>query len=54
MQITMDVDMAQFYDELGSLREMVENYDKWIHTADRIADEAMEISRQLEQCRVRN
>ena len=34
--------MAQFYDELGSLREMVDNYDKWIHTADRIADEAME------------
>ena len=46
--------MAQFYDELGSLREMVDNYDRWIHMANRIADEAMEISRQLEQCRVRN
>ena len=46
--------MAQFYDELGGLREMVDNYDKWIHTADKIADEAMEISRQLEQCRVKN
>ncbi len=44
--------MAQFYEELGGLRDMVDNYDKWLRTADKIADEAMEISRQLEQCRV--
>ncbi len=48
----LDSDTKQFYDELGGLQEMVDNYEKWVNTADKIADEAMEISRQLEQCRV--
>ncbi len=51
-QVMLDSDTKQFYDELGGLQEMVDSYEKWVNTADKIADEAMEISRQLEQCRV--
>ena len=52
-KIMYNVDHKKFYDELASLTEVADGYDMWVSTAGPITEEAMEISRQLEQCRVR-
>ena len=52
-KILVSSDMKQFSDELTSLREILVSYEKWVATEEKVADEALEISRQLEQCRVR-
>jgi len=54
VKLNMDVDSKKFYDDLGALKEVMVTYEKWVNNADKISEEAMEISRQLEQCRVKS
>ena len=42
----------RFYDQLAALHDVLAVYEKWAKTEERAADEALDISRQLEQCRV--
>lgn len=51
-KVTANVALKQFYDELTTLQQIVDGYERWIHNEDSVSDEAMEICRQLEQCRV--
>ena len=51
-KVTTTVALKQFYDELTTLQQIVDGYEKWIRNEGSISDEAMEICRQLEQCRV--
>ena len=45
--------MCSICSELSGLRDIAGSYEKWACTAEDIAEEAAEITRQLEQCRVR-
>ncbi|KAL5009782.1 hypothetical protein ScPMuIL_012087 [Solemya velum] len=51
--VDLSVEIKKFYDELHALQELMVSYEKWVVTAERIAEEATEISKQLEQCRVK-
>lgn len=51
-KVDLNFQIKKFYDELHALQELNVSYEKWVGTAERIAEEAMEISKQLEQCRV--
>ena len=51
-QVFLEMEAKKFYDELDALEELMSNYEKWAITAEHISDEALEISKQLEQCRV--
>ena len=48
------IQVKELKDQVTSLQDILTPYEKWISTDERVADEALEISRQLEQCRVRN
>ncbi|KAJ8315396.1 hypothetical protein KUTeg_007546 [Tegillarca granosa] len=52
-KVDLNFQIKKFYDELHALQELNISYEKWVGTAERIAEEAMEISKQLEQCRVK-
>ncbi|KAK2181696.1 hypothetical protein NP493_384g04000 [Ridgeia piscesae] len=52
-KVTTTVALKQFYDELTTLQQIVDGYEKWIRNEGSVSDEAMEICRQLEQCRVK-
>ena len=44
----------KFYDELRSVHDIVKSYEKWIRAEDQhMAEEFVDLSRQLEQSRVR-
>ena len=51
-KVTTSVALKQFYDQLATLQQIVDGYERFICNEGRVSDEAMEIFRQLEQCRV--
>ena len=51
-KIVLDSKVKEVQDQLASLQEILSSYEKWVSAEERVADEALEISRQLEQCRV--
>lgn len=51
-KVHLNIQSKKFYDELHALQELMSSYEKWVSSAERIAEEAMEITKQLEQCRV--
>ena len=51
-KILLNMDSNKFYGELAGLQDVMMSYEKWVHTAEKIAEEATEITRQLEQCKV--
>ncbi|KAK3089530.1 hypothetical protein FSP39_004327 [Pinctada imbricata] len=51
--VTNNMQTKSFYNELHTLKELVVSYERWTNSAESIADEAMEISKQLEQCRIK-
>lgn len=52
IQVDLNMETKKFYDELHGLQELMGSYEKWVGTAENIAEEAVEITKQLEQCRV--
>ena len=52
-KVTTSVALKEFYDQLATLQQIVDGYERFICNEGRVSDEAMEIFRQLEQCRVR-
>lgn len=46
------MEVAKFYEELNALQELMVSYENWVTTADEIGIEALDISKQLEQCKV--
>ncbi|XP_069136952.1 dystrophin-like isoform X1 [Argopecten irradians] len=53
VQVDLNMETKKFYDELHALQELMGSYEKWVGTAEHIAEEATEITKQLEQCRVK-
>ena len=51
-KVNLNIQSKKFYDELHALQELMSSYEKWVSSAERIAEEALEITKQLEQCRV--
>ena len=51
-KVTTSVALKEFYDQLATLQQIVDGYERFICNEGRVSDEAMEIFRQLEQCRV--
>ena len=47
-----NVNHKRFYDELASLTEVATSYESWVTTVDSVSDEALEITRQMEACKV--
>ena len=43
----------RFYTDLGAMTEILESYERWMTTQEKVATESLEISRQLEQCKVK-
>jgi len=52
LAVDLNIETKKFYDELHSLQELMASYEKWVGTVEHISEEAMEITKQLEQCRV--
>ena len=52
LQVMENSELGQWHDELATLTSILVAYEKWASQVEQIAEEAMEISRQLEQCRV--
>ncbi|XP_064628408.1 dystrophin-like isoform X4 [Lineus longissimus] len=52
-RITLEAETKHFYEELNSLQEVMAGYEKWVNTAEKVAEEATEMSKQLEQCKVK-
>ena len=52
--VDRNFETKKFYSELSMLIELVAGYEKWVGATEKIADEAQEISRQLDQCKVRS
>lgn len=51
-KVELNFEMKKFYSELSALQDLMAVYEKWISSADSIADDAPEITRQLDQCKV--
>ncbi|XP_076445085.1 dystrophin-like isoform X2 [Babylonia areolata] len=52
-QVERSFESKKFHSELGSLLELVEGYEKWVGASEAVAQEAHDISRQLDQCKVK-
>lgn len=52
-KVNLSSKSKQVYSELSALQEVVENYEKWVLSEGPAAEEFMELSRQLEHCRVK-
>ncbi|XP_052832324.1 dystrophin isoform X2 [Octopus bimaculoides] len=52
-KVFLEIEAKKFYDELNSLKDLMLNYERWASTAENISEETLEISHQLEQCRVK-
>ncbi|XP_067674722.1 dystrophin-like isoform X3 [Haliotis asinina] len=52
-RVDLNMETKKFYSELATLQELMASYEKWVTTAERIADEAMDISQQLDQCKLK-
>ena len=51
--VLRNIETKAFYAELTALLDLVAGYEKWVNTVEKIADEEQEISKQLDQCKVR-
>ncbi|XP_052810329.1 dystrophin-like isoform X2 [Mya arenaria] len=51
--VESNVNTKKFYDELKSLTELVTTYEKWLTATEIIAEETPDITRQMEQCKVK-
>lgn len=51
-KVMLKNETKQFYEELTSLRGILLSYERWISTVEGMSEEALEITKQLEQCRV--
>ena len=52
LKVNSSSESQQFYADLATIKDIVETYAKWVQTEQNVATEFMELSRQLEQCRV--
>ena len=52
-KVEYNVNSKKFYDELNSLKDLVGTYEKWVGSAEIIAEDAADISKQVEQSKVR-
>ena len=51
-KVNLNIERKKLYDELHALKEVMSSYEKWIGVTDKIPEESIEISKQLEQCKV--
>uniref|UniRef100_A0A2C9KMX3 Dystrophin n=1 Tax=Biomphalaria glabrata TaxID=6526 RepID=A0A2C9KMX3_BIOGL len=52
-KVDLNYEMKNFYTELTALQDLMASYEKWIKSADTIAEESPDIIRQLDQCKVK-
>ncbi|XP_055889039.1 dystrophin-like isoform X6 [Biomphalaria glabrata] len=52
-KVDLNYEMKKFYTELTALQDLMASYEKWIKSADTIAEESPDIIRQLDQCKVK-
>ena len=50
--IVCDIDSQHFREGLKNLTELLETYDAWVEKTTHISDEMLELTRQLQQCKV--
>ena len=50
--VDRNVETKKFRSELAALRDLLAGYEKWVGASDRVAEDAQEISKQLDQCKV--
>ena len=51
-KVDLNIETKKLYSELNTLKELIQSYEKWASTVESVADEAGEITKQLDQCRV--
>ena len=51
-KVNLNIERKKLYDELHALQEVLLSYEKWIGITDKIPEESVDISKQLEQCKV--
>lgn len=51
-KVDINVDSKKFYDELNTLQDLVGTYEKWISSAEMVAEDAGDITKQMEQSKV--
>lgn len=52
MIVDRNFETKKFSTELLALLELIAGYEKWVGNTEKIAEEAQEITKQLDQCRV--
>ncbi|XP_053396069.1 dystrophin-like isoform X7 [Mercenaria mercenaria] len=52
-KVDLNVDSKKFYDELNSLQDLVGTYEKWVGSAEMIAEDAGDINKQVEQSKIK-
>ena len=52
-KVNLNIETKKMYDDLHALQEVMTSYEKWIGLSERIPEESVDISKQLEQCKVR-
>ena len=53
-KVIINNEVKLFYDELAMLLEVLTGYEKWINMQEKIAEDILDLNRQMEQCRVSN
>ena len=51
-KVIINNEVKLFYDELAVLLEVLTGYEKWINMQEKIAEDILDLNRQMEQCRV--
>ncbi|XP_070191463.1 dystrophin-like isoform X2 [Littorina saxatilis] len=51
--VDRNFETKKFYSELNTLKDLVAGYEKWVGATEKVADEAHDISKQLDQCKVK-
>lgn len=51
-KVDLNIETKKLYNELNTLKELIQSYEKWANTVESVAEEAVEISKQIDQCRV--
>ena len=51
-KVNLNIETKKLYHELHALQEVMSSYEKWIGITEKIPEESVEISKQLEQCKV--
>ena len=51
-KVNLNIETKKLYNELHALQEVMSSYEKWIGVSETIPEESVEISKQLEQCKV--